>query len=116
MNTREPTPESIGAVGVAAVAICMLLWAIFGSPPYAFFGVLKWVVAAACLIEARSAWNLHRATAPLGLVLLATGAVHVLGKMRREEWVFFNWAAVAALAVAALLILLLPRRAEIDPA
>lgn len=116
MSIRHPTPESMGAIGVAVVAMCMLLWAIFGSPPYAYFGVLKWVVGVACLFEASAAWNLNRVLAPIGLVLLTVGAIHVFGKMRREEWVFFNWAAVAGLAVAALLILYFPRGPDVDAA
>ncbi len=98
--------DSMGAMGVALVAIGMLLWALYGHPPYAFYGVMKWVVAGSCAFVGWALWRRSRALAPLCLVLFTVGGIHLFGKMRREEWGMFNWAAIGALAISAGVLML----------
>ncbi len=115
MNLQKS--EAVGAVGVAVVAIAMLLWAALGSPPYAFYGVMKWVVAGSCCYSAWGCWKLNRALAPVSVILLSVAAIHLLGKMRKAEWPLFNWVGVAGLVlVVAIMTVALKRGATVDPA
>lgn len=86
---REPgrlPAETVGAAGMSAVCAVMLSWAVWGSPPYAFFGVMKWAVAATCAYWAVLLWLRSRALAPVCLMLLVGGGLHGFGEMRKEEW------------------------------
>lgn len=82
----------------------MLLWAIYGHPPYAFYSVMKWAVAGSLVFHCRELWRRSRELAPLCLVLATIAGIHIFGKMRREEWTLFNWSAIAALGLAALVL------------
>lgn len=111
--------ELIGTVGVAILAIAMLLWALFGSPhywslfpspPYAFYGVMKWVVAGSCCYSAWGCWKLNRALAPMCLILLSVAGIHLLGKMRKAEWPLFNWVGVAGLGLVVFIMVVALKR------
>src|SRR5260370_381328 len=96
----------IGICGVCFVALVLLSYALFGRPPHAFFSILRYTVAACALV---GAWGLYiesKRYLPISLCLLLVGGVHLFGRMRRSEWVLFNWAAVAGV-MALLLIFLL---------
>lgn len=108
--SRKVAPESLGALGVAVVCSVLLLWALMGTPPYAFFTALKWAVAISNVYVVWVLFKQSRALAPICLVLLTLALIHMFGRMRREEWAFFNWSEIAALAVAALVLLV--RREE----
>ena len=111
LSTLEET-RSVrgGAIGVAVVACVCLLWALFGSPPYAFFGIMKWVVACSSVYLAVLLWRRSPAFAPLCLILFAVAGVHLLGKMRRDDWKTFNWAGVAALSIGSLPFVKAPKQ------
>jgi hypothetical protein len=104
-TVQETKAVRRGAMGAAMVACICLLWALFGSPPYAFFGIMKWVVAASSAYLAVLLWRRSPAFAPLCLILFAVASVHVLGKMRRDDWKTFNWAGVSALSIGSLPLL-----------
>lgn len=104
--------EERGGVGVPAVAIAMLGWAMFGKPPYSFFGILKWAVTGASVYLSWVGYRASKAFAPAVLVLLSVAGIHVFGKMRREDWASSNWAAIAALGVAAVVVALFSRRTD----
>lgn len=104
---RANLSERFGGAGVSAVAIAMLSWALFGKPPYAFFGVLKWAVAGASVYLSWVGYRASKAFAPAVLVLLSVGGIHLFGKMRREDWANFNWAAIAALGIGSVVVLFL---------
>ncbi|MCK6633111.1 MAG: hypothetical protein L6Q31_12180 [Fimbriimonadaceae bacterium] len=93
-----------GFVGIGLsclIAAAMLAWPLFGSPPYGFFAPMKWVVAFASCAGAWAAWNVSKALLPLSFLLVASGGVELLGKMRRHDWVPFNWASLVLLTLAA---------------
>lgn len=89
-----------GMVLLDLAAIAMLLYALLGDPPYSFFSILKLVVSAACGVTAAMLWRSSKWFLPLCVVLLALGWVELTGKMRRSDWVPYNWATVGALVVA----------------
>jgi len=106
MSTVESTKSvRAGAIGISTIACACLFWALFGSPPYAFFGVLKWVVASSSVYIAVLLWKRSPAFAPMCLILFAMAGVHLLGKMRRDDWKTFNWAGVLALSIGSLPLL-----------
>ncbi len=107
---EETKSVRISGIGIAVVACAFLVWALFGSPPYAFFGILKWVVTSASVYLAMLLWKRSPAYAPLCLLLCAVAAVHLLGKMRREDWKTFNWAGVGALSIGALPLMREPKK------
>jgi len=97
--------EINGCVAASLLASSMLLIAIFGSPPYAFFGFLKLVVAASSLYLAYVCIRLSSGFIPVALVLAGIAYVHGLMSMRRAEWVTFNWVGIVALSVGSLVVL-----------
>jgi hypothetical protein len=94
------------------VAVAMLAWPLFGEPPYGFYAPMKWVVAFASGAGAWAVWQFSRAWLPLSVLLVASGGVEFFGKMRRDEWVPFNWASIVLLTVAGLLLLSRSRKAR----
>jgi len=95
----------IGIGLLAVVAAVMLLWPILGRPPYAYYMPLKWVVATASGASAWAVFVLNRAFLPLTVLLVASGAVELLAKMRRADWFIFNVASIALLVIAAVILL-----------
>lgn len=117
---REKRPDSnwhggwkIGICGVCAVTLALLAYALFGRPPYAFFSLLKYAVAASAGLGAWALYTESKRYLPVSICLLLIGGVHLFGRMRRSEWFFFNWSAVGILLVllVALLITVLDHRA-----
>lgn len=88
---------------LSLAAIGMLLYALLGEPQYVFFGNLKLVVAAASLASAIAVFTVTPWLSPLSLGLLATGWVEATGKMKRDEWIPWNWASVALLGISVLI-------------
>lgn len=74
-----------------AGAVVMLSIAVFGDPPYAFFGYLRWVVAAAC---AGAAWVLWHGEnwvfRSLSVLAVASGAIEMFAHFRRQDWFWPN--------------------------
>ena len=105
----------VGICGLAVVAIALLLYALFGRPPYAFFSALKWTVAASAALGAWTLYTESKRYLPVSVCLLIIGGIHLFGRMRRHQWVSFNWIAVASLFVlVAILLLDLGRHANDD--
>lgn len=113
MDERRPSTskevtkqEVIGQIGVTVVCCAMLSWAIFGEPPYGFFDVMRWTVAAGLVW---SGWLLYRCSAvlvPFSLLNLGVAALHLLGELKRDQWVPFNWAAIGALVLASVVLVI----------
>lgn len=100
----------IGICGVALVALTFLAYALFGRPPYVFFSLLKFTVAVASSL---GAWALYRESKrylPISLCLALLAGVHLFGKMRRSEWVKFDWGAAAGLVLLVGILLISLRR------
>lgn len=98
-------PSKATAFGIAfscLVAASMLAWPLFGNPPYGFYAPMKWVVAFSSCAGAWAVWNVSKALLPLSALLVASGGVELLGKMRRHDWVPFNWASLGLLVLAAV--------------
>jgi hypothetical protein len=96
----------IGICGVCVVALGSLSYALFGRPPYAFFSLLKIVVAAATLLGSWALYSESKRYLPVSLYLFLLGGIHLFGKMRRAEWVKFDWGAVAGIGLLLLILLL----------
>ena len=79
----------------------MVACPLFGNPPYGFYYLMKWVVAFASCAGAWAAWEISRALLPLSVLLVASGGLELFGKMRRHQWVPFNWASLVLLTLAA---------------
>jgi hypothetical protein len=101
-NVRE---MMLGAAGVSLVCILMLLWPLLGRPPYGFFTILKLSVALGSGYAAYSLWNMSQKFAPLCLLLVGSGALHLFAKMRRPDWFPFNLAAILLFALSTSIIL-----------
>lgn len=110
--TKAERDSAFGAAGVCAVCALMSLWPLLGHPPYGFFSVMKLSLAGGSAFAAFTLWNLSPKFAPVCFLLVATGAVHLFGKMRRQEWVPFNWTAFAVFTLAAGIILYYLSRKE----
>jgi len=102
MNSETKQPYLYGAIGVALLCASMILWPLLGNPPYAYYALMKFCVAAGCAYLIAILWRLSPLFAPLMLMAGGVAAVEVFGKMRRAQWVPINWAQIAALVVIAL--------------
>lgn len=102
----------IGICGVCFVALGLLVYALFGRPPYAFFTLLKFTVAASAGLGAWALFALSKRYLPISLCLLLLGGIHLFGRMKRSEWVPFDWGAIASLVALVIILLadLLRRR------
>lgn len=99
----KPTTQALAGIGATClIGAAMLAWVLFGNPPYGFYAPMKWVVAFAACAGAWAVWNVSKAFLPLCVLLVASGGVELLGKMRRHEWLPFNWASFVLLTAAAV--------------
>jgi hypothetical protein len=103
----------IGICGTCCLALAFLAYALFGRPPYAFFPLLKLVVAASAGLSAWGLYMENRRYIPISLCLLLVGGVHLFGRMRRSEWSYYNWSAVGCLLVVVLIFLVSVIRTEV---
>jgi hypothetical protein len=90
-QTKNVFPQHWIAVSVSALAIAMLLWALFERPPYVYFTALRIVVSGGAIYAAYFCWKQSRYFAPISLALIAIGAVQLFAKMHRRDWEPFNW-------------------------
>jgi hypothetical protein len=97
---------TIGIVGIGLVAQLLLVYALFGNPPYALYSVLKVAVAVATATSAGALYVLSKRYLPISFGLVLIGGIHLFGKMRRLEWVPFNWAGVVGLALAVVILMI----------
>lgn len=92
----------MGAIGVSVVCVFLLLCPLLGDPPYAFYLVLRVCVALGSGYVASILWGESRVYAPLCFLLIASGGLHFLARMHREEWATFNGVAVLLFIVSAV--------------
>ncbi|MBS1708468.1 MAG: hypothetical protein JSS65_07065 [Armatimonadetes bacterium] len=104
MESTPTKAERLGAAGVAILGIVALLYALLGKPSYSYFGIMKFVVLVACIWPVPVLWRLSKATAPVVMALVVLSFVEMTGKMQRDEWVPWNWATIASLALSALIL------------
>jgi hypothetical protein len=100
----------IGVCGLALLSLAMLAYALFGRPPYAFFSLLKCTVAVSGGLGAWALWLESKRYVPISFCLVLVGGIHVFGRMRRTEWVKFDWCAGIGLMLAAGVLLFSLRR------
>jgi hypothetical protein len=107
---------TIGVIGVAIVALALLAYALFGRPPYVFFSALRLAVAAATGLGAWALYSRSKRYLPVSACLLLIGGIHLFSRMRRSEWVTFNWCGVAGLIVLVVILTidLLRSRSSVD--
>lgn len=97
------TRANLVGIGLSClVAAALLGWPLFGNPPYGFYAPMKWVVAFATGAGAWAAWSVYKVFLPLSVLLVASGGVNLLSKMRRADWIPFNWASLVLLVLAAI--------------
>ena len=90
----------IGILGVVALTLVLLAYALHGRPPYAFFSILKWAVVVAAGLGAWAVFTISGRHLPISLCLVLLGGIHLFGRMRRSEWALFDWGALVGLSVA----------------
>ena len=100
----------IGICGAALVALAFLAYALFGRPPYAFFSLLKYTVATSAALGAWALYGESKRYLPISFCLVLLGGIHLFGKMRRAEWVKFDWGTAVGLAVLVAILLVSIRR------
>lgn len=110
---QQTRAEAIGAAGVGLLQAMMFAWAVFGSPPYAFYGVLKWSSLLAAVYVGWALFQRSRALAPASFVLLSLGLLHVTANMRKDEWPPYNAAGGFGFAIA--FVILAIRRSSTSP-
>ncbi|MEQ1934149.1 MAG: hypothetical protein ABL962_09760 [Fimbriimonadaceae bacterium] len=96
--------ERLGGIGLCIVMCAMFLWTLLGNPQYSFYAVMKWCFAGSCCYLAWITFRISRVMVALDVVLLGLGGIHVVGRMRRADWIPFNWAAVATLVICGVLL------------
>ena len=50
-------------------------------------------------------YALNKRYLPVSISLLVIGGIHLIGRMRRYQWVAFNWTAVLALSLLTVILL-----------
>jgi hypothetical protein len=107
---------TLAAIGCAVFTVTLLLWAIYGTPPYAFFGFLRCALGVTAVLLAFLGFKSTKLFAPLSLALVSIAYVHFTAKMQRVQWVPFNWAAIGILTVSSIVLYIVERRKASDVA
>lgn len=103
---------ALAAIGCTMFTDTLLLWAIFGTPPYAFFGFLRIALGVTAVLVAYLGFKSTKLFAPLSLALISISYVHFTAKLQRVQWVPFNWAAIGILTVSSIVFYNVERRRE----
>jgi hypothetical protein len=103
-----------GTCWMCSVALVLLAYALFGRPPYAFFALLRYAVAASAGLGAWALYAESKRYLPISLYLVLVGAIQLFGRMRRAEWAVFDWGAVAGLGVVLLVLVVNLQRTDAD--
>lgn len=93
---------TIGIFASVVIGSIFLIYALYGDPPYAFFGLMRWFIAGT---NAALAWLLlsqSKAVAPIALILVGSAGLFLIGAMAREDWTIFNWGQICLFALASL--------------
>ena len=98
MKLIDP-PILKGILLACILSIAMLSWPLLGEPPYAYYSVMKVVVAGSSFAGAWAVYQHRPWLLPLSFLLAGTGLVELLGKMQREQWVPINQASIVLLLV-----------------
>ncbi|MEI6513925.1 MAG: hypothetical protein WCO51_11730 [bacterium] len=108
MEQNEPIARDwlLGILGLAFLSVVMLLYAIYGRPPYAYFQLLRYVVAGASGLGAWALFKISRIFIPLSCLLVGMGIVFVTTSMRRNQWLVFDWSAFAMFALLIVILLI----------
>lgn len=104
VSDLDPKLKS-GALSLALLAVLSVLYPLVGQPPYAYFSLMKIFIAGASAYVAFVVYRLSPKLVAVSALVLALGALELVGKMKRADWVPYNWAHVASFAVAGLLLL-----------
>ena len=118
VTMTDPTSNSISdemsksAIGVGAAIFTdiLLLWAIFGSPPYSFFGFMRAILFITSVYFSVVLFRANRMLTPLSLGLLALSSFHVVSRMPRAQWIPFNWLAIGVISVSSLVLYKMEKR------
>jgi len=103
---------TIGIVGVAILAEFLLAYALFGNLPYALYSALKLTVAVATGAGAWALYEQSRRYLPISFGMVLIGGIHLFSRMRRSEWVTFNWAGVVAVTVVIVILTINLQRSD----
>ncbi len=57
---------------------------------------MKWAIAIGGAYGAWTLYEANKALAPVSLILVVVAGIHLFAKMRRADWVLFNWVGIAA--------------------
>ncbi len=90
--------------GISGLAILMLLWSIFGYPPYIFFVLMRVIVCIGGLIAAHFLWQKPRIFWLLPAALAVISLIHLTPRLHRDEWLPLNWIALALFAIVLAII------------
>jgi predicted membrane channel-forming protein YqfA (hemolysin III family) len=111
MSARSPARFGIAALNLIGVG--MLLYALYGRPPYSFFSILKLVVVAGCVLSAFYVFLRSPVLIVLSVALGICGWVELTGKYRRADWALPNW-ITACVLVLALVVAVWPLREPVE--
>lgn len=104
-RANQPSRDWLIGIAWATVVVdAMLLYALFGRPAYAFYGLLRWAIA---IVAGLGCWvllALSKRTLPIALCLGLVGLVHLFGKMRRHDWLLYDRAALILMIVLGVML------------
>lgn len=104
-------PSSALSAGACLVLVsCMLLWALLGNPPYPFYQFMRWSVAGTCLYAGYVVFQLHRAFAPVSVVLLGEAGTYIVGNFKRQDWELVNLATLIVMLLTIVSLFIGARR------
>lgn len=108
-ETNHQSSLGLAAIGCTVFTDTLLLWAIFGNPPYAFFGFLRVALGVTAVLVAYIGFQSTKVFAPLSLALVSISYVHFTAKLQRVQWVPFNWAAIGILTISSIVFYFVER-------
>ena len=95
---------ALAAAVVALVGAGLPLYSLENPPSHTFYSFLRLVDPVAALAAAYALFR-TKSYRPLSYALILIGAIELFAKMRRSQWVPYDWAAVVCFAFAATLLL-----------
>jgi len=79
---------------LSSIAIAMLWWTLAGFPPRGFFALQTAVLVTSLLCTSLLAYRISRRWLPMSIALVIVALVHVLGHMRRDDWMPYDIATL----------------------
>ncbi|MEQ1821213.1 MAG: hypothetical protein ABL949_01760 [Fimbriimonadaceae bacterium] len=101
--TRDPFV--VGIVWSLLIVVGMTLWGLLGSPPLAYYSILKWSIVAVAPCVVYVGILKWKAILPLWILTVGVGVTYGVANFPRRDWETVNWITIVLFTLEAAIFI-----------